>query len=31
MKKENKQTLMKESKDDTDGEIYHVYGSEQSI
>ena len=24
-------TLMKEIKDDTDGEVYHVHGSEESI
>ena len=28
---ENYKTLMKEIKDDTDGEIYHVHGSEESI
>ena len=28
---ENYKTLMKESKDDTDGEIYHAHGSEESI
>ena len=28
---ENYKTLMKESKDDTNGEIYHVHGSEESI
>ena len=28
---ENYKTLMKVIKDDTDGEIYHVHGSEESI
>ena len=28
---ENYKTLMKEIKDDTDREIYHVHGSEESI
>ena len=28
---ENYKTLMKEIKEDTDGEIYHVHGSEESI
>ena len=28
---ENYKTLMKEIKDDTDGEIYHVLGLEESI
>ena len=28
---ENYKTLMKEVKDDTDGEIYYVHGSEESI
>ena len=28
---ENHETLVKEIKGDTDGEIYHVHGSEESI
>ena len=28
---ENYKTLMKEIKEDTNGEIYHVHGSEESI
>ena len=28
---ENYTTLMKEIKDETNGEIYHVHGSEESI
>ena len=28
---ENYKTLLKEIKDDTNGEIYHVHGSEESI
>ena len=28
---ENYKTLMKRIKDDTNGEIYHVHGSEESI
>ena len=28
---ENYKTLMKEIKDDTDGELYHVHGLEESI
>ena len=28
---ENYKTLMKEIKDDTDGELYHVHGLEESV
>ena len=28
---ENYKTLMKQIKDDTDGELYHVHGLEESI
>ena len=28
---ENYKTLMKETKEDSNGEIYHVHGSEESI